>query len=444
MLQRFKPKSEFAKNVLTLMTGTSIAQAIPIAISPILTRLYTPQDFGVFALYMSIASMISVAATGRYEMAIMLPARNKDAVNILALSIIIAFVISFLSFLLVFIFNSEITYLLGNPKISIWLYFIPMSVFITGIYQSFNYWSNRQKQYKRLATSRILQSCVTGSTNLGLGVTFNSAGLVIGGILGQLISTIYLVRKVFLKDKKYLLFISRIKIFILAKKYIKFPTWNLFASVINMLRLNLIIIFLSKYFLSTTLGYYYFADKLLRSPSNILIAAFSDVYYQRLSVIKSNDEIYTLSFKYLLRMLKILLIPYVILLVILKSLVPIVFGENWLSLYIYLYILSVPIFFNIIVAHFSKILIVINRQEVSFYIHFYKMIGLLVIIFFLYINKIFTVVAIIILAVNEILWLLIGVIVVKNTLNVSSKGWQIYILALVCIMLEYLIYILLA
>jgi len=444
LLKKLKPRSEFARNVLTLMTGTTIAQAIPIAISPILTRIYTPEDFGVFALYMSLASIFSVAATGRYEMAIMLPNTNREAINIVALSVIIAFIISLVLFLLIFIFNSEITYLLGNPKISILLYFIPLSVFITGLYQSFNYWSSRDKQYKRLATSRIIQSCTTSTTNVTLGInSFNSTGLVMGSIFGQFISTIYLIINVFLKDKKYLIFIKKSKISMLAKEYIKFPTWNLFSSIINMLRLNFIIIFLSKYFLSTTLGYYYFADKLLRAPANILTAAFSDVYYQRLSVIKSHNEIYTLSLKYLLKMLKILVIPYIVLLVILKSLVPMVFGDNWLNLYIYLYILSVPIFLNIIVAHFSRILTVINRQEVSFYIHFYKMIGLIVVLLFLYINKIFTVNAIIVLAVNEILWLSIGVIVIKNTLDVPSTGWQIYCLALIFIMIEYLIYILL-
>ena len=64
MLNILKPKSEFSRNVLTLMTGTTIAQAIPIAISPILTRIYSSEDFGMSALYMSIASILSVVATG--------------------------------------------------------------------------------------------------------------------------------------------------------------------------------------------------------------------------------------------------------------------------------------------------------------------------------------------------------------------------------------------
>ena len=79
MLKHLKPKSEFGRNVLTLMTGTTIAQAIPIAISPILTRIYTPEDFGVFALYISISTIFAVIVTGRYELAIMLPKKNKDA-----------------------------------------------------------------------------------------------------------------------------------------------------------------------------------------------------------------------------------------------------------------------------------------------------------------------------------------------------------------------------
>ena len=68
--------SKIQKNIATLVTGTMIAQAIPIAISPILTRLYTPAEFGSFALYMSIVSILVVIATARYELAIVLPKKK--------------------------------------------------------------------------------------------------------------------------------------------------------------------------------------------------------------------------------------------------------------------------------------------------------------------------------------------------------------------------------
>ena len=85
MLKRFKPKSELNRNILTLMTGTTIAQAIPIAISPILTRIYTPEDFGIFAIFLAITLIIGSIANGHYEQAIMIPKKDEDAINIFAL-----------------------------------------------------------------------------------------------------------------------------------------------------------------------------------------------------------------------------------------------------------------------------------------------------------------------------------------------------------------------
>ena len=94
MLNKLKPKSEFTRNVLTLMTGTTIAQAIPIVISPILTRIYTPEDFGLFALFIAITSVFGSIATGRYELAIMLPNKDENAINILALGLIIPAIVT--------------------------------------------------------------------------------------------------------------------------------------------------------------------------------------------------------------------------------------------------------------------------------------------------------------------------------------------------------------
>ena len=118
-------KSEFNRNVLTLMTGSTISLAIPIAISPILTRIYTPEDFGVFSLYMAITTIIAVIATGRYELAIMLPKKDENAADILILSLIVSLVISLISFLIIFFFNSQITNILGSQEISRWLYLVP-------------------------------------------------------------------------------------------------------------------------------------------------------------------------------------------------------------------------------------------------------------------------------------------------------------------------------
>ena len=145
MIDKLKPKSEFNKNVITLMTGTTIAQAIPIAISPILTRLYTPQDFGVFAFFLAITAIFGSIANARYELAIMLPKKDEDAINIFALGFIISTIISFLILVLVVLFNEYFVKLLGKKEIGIWFYFLPITVFLSGLWNNLNYFNNRKK-----------------------------------------------------------------------------------------------------------------------------------------------------------------------------------------------------------------------------------------------------------------------------------------------------------
>ena len=128
--------------MITLMTGTAIAQAIPIAVSPILTRLYSPSDFGVFAVYMAVTAVLSVIATGRYEQVVMLPQKDEDAANVVVLSLIVSTFFSLIFLVIVATWNSSITALLGNPEISGWLYLIPLSVLSMGVYNKFTYWLN--------------------------------------------------------------------------------------------------------------------------------------------------------------------------------------------------------------------------------------------------------------------------------------------------------------
>ena len=146
MLNRFKPKSEFDRNVLTLMTGTTIAQAIPIAITPILTRIYTPEDFGVFTFFLAITAVFGSIANGKYEVAIMLPKKDEDAINIFALGFIISSAISFFLLVLVLLFNKYFVNLSGNEEIGIWLYFLPITVFLSGLWNNLNFFNNRKKK----------------------------------------------------------------------------------------------------------------------------------------------------------------------------------------------------------------------------------------------------------------------------------------------------------
>ena len=129
--------AEFLKSVITLVTGTTIAQVIPFLVAPVLTRLYLPEDFGLLALFLSVAGFLSIISTLQYESAILLPKDEIDAINLVALCLIITLLVTFLSFIIVLFFNKIITVWIGNIYISFWLYFVPIPVFLTGVFNTF-------------------------------------------------------------------------------------------------------------------------------------------------------------------------------------------------------------------------------------------------------------------------------------------------------------------
>ena len=132
-------KSEFSKNVLTLMTGSTIAQVLPIVFTPILTRLYSPEEFGVFAFYISLVTFLIVFSSGRYEQAIVLPKTDKQAINILSLSFVILFVVTFILSVTLFFFGDFVQVKIENPILNNWIWFIPICVFVSSSYKIFTY-----------------------------------------------------------------------------------------------------------------------------------------------------------------------------------------------------------------------------------------------------------------------------------------------------------------
>jgi len=335
-------KGGFVANVLVLMTGTTIAQAIPLAISPILSRIYTPENFGVFALFISITSILSVMATGRYELVIMLPEKDEDAINVLVLSILVAFGVSLLILLIVFVFNSQITKLLGNEEISKWLYFVPLFVLLTGMYQSFNYWFTRNKQFKTLSISRVSKSTAGGLTSVPLGfLNFGSAGLITGGLAGQAVATLFLGWQARRDDKNKRKFISKGKIKENAKRYKDFPKYSTINSLLNTASNQIPIFLLTSFFSTTITGFYSFGHRIVTVPMGLLGRSVAQVFYETASkTYNEKGDLYGLVKNVYIKLAKVGIIPFALFFIFAPDLFAIVFGSQWREAGVYTRILT--------------------------------------------------------------------------------------------------------
>jgi O-antigen/teichoic acid export membrane protein len=172
------------KGVLILGSGTAVAQLIGIVTMPIITRLYTPADLGVLAVYSSVLAIFGVGAILRYEFAYGLPKENEDAINLFGLSLILL-CLTTAGFALILLFGKDLlvnTFDLGAIEQYIW--FLLIGFFGMGLYTTLNYWAVRQRDYKRITYTKINQGAGGSVCKILLGVlAFGPVGLIIGHML---------------------------------------------------------------------------------------------------------------------------------------------------------------------------------------------------------------------------------------------------------------------
>ncbi|MHC3995081.1 lipopolysaccharide biosynthesis protein [Thiomicrolovo sp. ZZH C-3] len=369
MLSRFKPKSEFGRNVITLMTGTTIAQAIPVAVSPILTRLYTPKDFGVFALFISVAAVFGSIASARYELAIMLPKKDEDAINIAALCLVIISLLSLVLLLITAVFNAKITELLGSEEISMWLYLAPLSVFLIGLFNTLKYYNNRLKNYKDIAKASIHKSLMLGTVQIVVGsLKPGVTGLIIGSLISGFFANTRLLKNTIANQK--LSIIKPLKIIALAKRYKDFPKYSLWATLANTLSNHLVNILISIFYNVTTLGYYSLVQRALGMPASLVGSAIGQVFFEQATKEKQHTGNATETFSSAVKKLLLIGLPtFSGLFIVIEDLFAIVFGEEWRIAGEYAKIL-IPLFLmQFVASSISTINIVFEKQNIGLLIN---------------------------------------------------------------------------
>ena len=266
---RLFSRSEFSRHVVTLATGTTIAQAIPLAITPILSRLYTPAEFGVFALFLSLLAVLSAAGTARYELAVILPDQEEDADALVWICLGVALLVSLVTLVLAVLFNTPIARMLGNPRIGPWLYAIPFGIMLTSSFNTLNYWMNRRKKYRLMGESRIVRSGTTGVTSLGLGwAQAGAGGLIFGNLIGQAAATGMLASR-FARRNHTLPFASMVqRMPNLLARYKNHPRHLLPAHWVGAAAIQLPTFIISNSFGAVITGFYALAFRVISLPAS--------------------------------------------------------------------------------------------------------------------------------------------------------------------------------
>lgn len=331
--QRHAPSGSFLSNILTLMSGTAVAQALPILLSPLLTRLYEPKDFGLFALYSSIAAVMAVVATGRYELAIMLPEKDEDAAAVGVLSLSVAGGVSLLSLVIMACFGSFLAGLLNNREIGSWLYLVPLTVVMTGFNQVLVYWCNRKKRYHLLAKGGALQSAAVAAISVSVGFLHaGAAGLILGSFTGLVAYGLFLARAELPRAAEMAKPVESGQIRRLAAAYRDMPLFSTMEAFIGMIALQLPLFFMTSYYSISTAGHYSLAYKIVMLPMALVGGAIGQVFYQRFTAsLAANEDSTRLLRKTWLTLGSIALVPSLVFFFYAPQLFGFFFGASWLE-----------------------------------------------------------------------------------------------------------------
>ncbi len=358
-------KNIFFKRVLTLLTGTTLAQALPILLSPILTRLYTPEEFGQLGVVVAITAIFGIVSGWRMEFAIMQPKSDGDAFRICSLTLILSFFNAGLLLILLMLLNEKLVVHLDDAILEM-IYLVPLAVAFMGVCQSLNYLNNRFINYKLIAKGKVLQSIANVSTsityaNIGSG----SLGLVLGHVIGQLVHLTMMSQTYikWLKGKaspKYHLLRS----YVLLKKYKKYPLISAPGALVDTISLQTPVIFVNKVFESTVAGYFSFIYRIIGGPLGLVSAAISQVLLQKITAEKNN------AFNNIYKLVRILSIPAIFTILIInlygESIFAFLFGENWRLAGGYAAIISFSIAIRFMITPLTMVMAVEKNLKLGF------------------------------------------------------------------------------
>ena len=359
-------RGSFGSDVLKLVTGTVLAQAITLLLSPLLTRLYGPEAFGVWALFSSISAIIGVIACLRYDVTIMLPESDEEAASLLGVSLFAVGAVSISTLVAVLLGRSAIISVLNAPEIGPWLWLVPVAVFVNGVYLALSVWSSRCRRFGRLSAARVGASATSSAVQLGLGYagSATAGSLVASSLAGTGVSTVVLGAQIGREDGAVLRRGFRWKRLGQGlRRYRKFPLLGSTSSLLNTISWQLPALLLQRFFSAEVVGYYALANRLLKVPMDLVGGAISQALFPRLAVARATGQLTEVVEAAYRRLIKIGFAPMLVLGIVAGDLFRIAFGDRWTEAGVYTQILSVWIFFWFISSPLSSVFSVLEMQE---------------------------------------------------------------------------------
>ena len=276
-------KADFLRSVGVLVGGTAVAQLLTVLVLPVITRLYTPADFSVLAVYASVLAIISVVACLRLEIAIPMPESDEDAANLLALALFSCTAVAVLSALAVLCFPDQIVSLLGQSGLRPYLWLLPLGIWLASAYAAVQFWATRKKRFSTIAKTRMTQAVGGAGVQLGFGwfAALGPFGLLLGQAVSSGAGFFGLGRAALSVDNAALRKVNRLSMRRVFREYDRFPKYSTFEALANNAAIQLPVIIIAAMTAGPEAGYLLLAMRAMAFPMALVGGAIAQVYLSR-------------------------------------------------------------------------------------------------------------------------------------------------------------------
>lgn len=337
--------ASFLRNVGVLTIGNLFSQGINIAGIMLLSHVYSPENFGLYAVVFGLAAIVGAVSSLRLEMTILLPRRENLALSGLVLSVIASLVIN-LAFLAVLsgliLAGKASEALLYSAPVALMLSIINISAFL----------QNRRSRYYRTSMVQIFKSLIFVIVSyLFAGTALDSQGLMIGLLMSVAIPGLALMLMDFREEGLYSNRHSKRLLRYWFAKNIRFLKYTTPAVLVNNLAMQLPVFALSALFGSSAAGYYSMISRILMGPVTLVSGAVNRVYMRVVAEkIASGEPVFPFTFNLFSKFLYVSIVGGAFLTIGLHfELLELFFGQSWSDIDA-LAMIMVPVFLTAFIS----------------------------------------------------------------------------------------------
>jgi O-antigen/teichoic acid export membrane protein len=382
-----KRTDSFSQNLAVTFSGNVLAIIIGFAFTPILTRIYSPEAYGMFSLFIALGQNVGSIATLQFTRAFVIVEKEDAFRGLLLTTLVSSFVFSVLTGVLLLLFGKSVLQFFQAASLSPFLILIPLVIFLNAFNDIIRSWSIRLKEFKRGSYVRMSSTMASriSSVSLGIATSGSVIGLLVGELVYKTIDTFFLITR---KMQETLNFSGGLKQISISKTFTSFKNYPLYVlpSVwIGGIVTQLPVYFLLMGFNSEVVGHYSMANRMLSIPALIIVNSLAPVFLQRITehYRTAKEEIANLIAKLVNRLVLITLLPFLLLMLFSEWIFEVFLGEQWTMAGQLAFFLGLYYPFYILGGSLVSIFRVFERERLAF---FFNLIFIVVIALVLWIG----------------------------------------------------------